>query len=78
MGGGQGPHLHEQDFGRTIRDDTGEREWGAQRIARGRERGLGRLHPHDRESEKRKKTRTPREGWESTARRHHTGILIKH
>ena len=30
MGGGQGPHLHEQDLGRTIRD-TGEREWGAHR-----------------------------------------------
>ena len=27
------PPTHEQDFGRTIRDDTGEREWGAQRIA---------------------------------------------
>jgi len=30
MGGGQGPYLHEQDFGRTIRD-TGERDWGAHR-----------------------------------------------
>ena len=30
MGRGQGPHLHEQDFGRMIRD-TGEREWGAHR-----------------------------------------------
>ena len=30
MGGGQGPYLHEQDFGRTIRD-TGEREWGVHR-----------------------------------------------
>ena len=34
MGGGQGPHLHEQDFGRTIRD-TGEREWGAHRDTEG-------------------------------------------
>ena len=35
MGGrGQGPHLHEQDLGRTIRD-TGEREWGAHRDTEG-------------------------------------------
>ena len=34
MEGGQGPHLHEQDFGRTIRD-TGEREWGAHRDTEG-------------------------------------------
>ena len=34
MGEGQGPHLHEQDFGRTIRD-TGEREWGAHRDTEG-------------------------------------------
>ena len=29
-----GPHLHEQDLGRTIRD-TGEREWGAHRNTEG-------------------------------------------
>ena len=29
-----GPHLHEQDLGRTIRD-TGEREWGAHRDTEG-------------------------------------------
>ena len=34
MGGGQGPHLHEQDLGRTIRD-TGERERGAHRDTEG-------------------------------------------
>ena len=32
MGGGQGPYLHEQDLGRTIRD-TGE--WGAHRDTEG-------------------------------------------
>ena len=36
MGGGQGPYLHEQDFGRTISiRDTGEREWGAHRDTEG-------------------------------------------
>ena len=41
-----GPHLHEQDLGRTIRD-TGERDYGSgERIAT--RRGLGRVHPHDR------------------------------
>ena len=44
-GGGQGPHLREQDLGRTIRD-TGEREWGAHRASRDTEGGLGRGHPH--------------------------------
>ena len=34
MGEGEGPHLHEQDLGRTIRD-TGEREWGAHRDSEG-------------------------------------------
>ena len=34
VGEGQGPHLHEQDLGRTIRD-TGEREWGAHRNTEG-------------------------------------------
>ena len=34
MGEGQGPHLHEQDLGRTIRD-TGERERGAHRDTEG-------------------------------------------
>ena len=37
MGEGQGPHLHEQDLGRTIRD-TGEREWGAHRDTEGESR----------------------------------------
>ena len=34
MGEGQGPHLREQDLGRTIRD-TGERERGAHRDTEG-------------------------------------------
>ena len=34
MGGGQGPHLHEQDLVRTTRD-TGERERGAHRDTEG-------------------------------------------
>ena len=41
MGGGQGPHLHEQDLGRTIRD-TGERERGAHRDTVTEGGGLGR------------------------------------
>ena len=47
-----GPHLHEQDFGRTIRDTqgNGSGDWGAHRDTEGeRERGwAGRVHPHDR------------------------------
>jgi len=58
-GGGQGPHLHEQDFGRTIRGTGG---------------ALLLLTGWLCVKERKKKTETPREGWR-TARRHHTGIL---
>ena len=34
MGGGQGPHLHEQDFGRTIRGDR----WGSPAPDKGHDR----------------------------------------
>merc|ERR1711965_838771 len=40
----RGPHLHEQDLVRTIRD-TGERERGAHRDTEG---GWAGVHPHDR------------------------------
>ena len=48
MGRGQGPHLHEQEFGRTIRGTGG---------------ALLLLTREGRKKE-RKKTDNPREGWE--------------
>ena len=83
MGVKQGPHLHEQDLGRTIRD-TGERERGAQIAARrGAERknvttklprttlgtGLARTE------ERKQGTQCPREGWVDGTPPPHTFLL---
>ena len=87
MGGGQGPHLREQDLVRTIRDTGGKeikktdnrrdgRRTRSPPARAGKERKKENGQPKGgmgRKKEKRQQTTPGRDG--RTARRHHTGIL---